>query len=193
MKKACIFLLVLTSAFLLIGCSDKFEPTESTIYITSKGQVQSALMEDFEEAYYDFEELTEAVEKEVKTYNLDVNAEAVTIRSLTEGNDEVTLLMDYESVEDYTAFNDVILFHGSYAEASAAGYVPVELYDTEGMLVDFDAVNSDRLKVVVTEESVCIQTGGKIKYVSDNVTVIDKKLARAMEAGKSYPAFIVYK
>ena len=49
------------------------------------------------------------------------------------------------------------------------------------------------LKVIVTEESVCIQTSGKIKYVSDNVTVLDKKLAKAMEAGKTHPAFVLYK
>ena len=47
--------------------------------------------------------------------------------------------------------------------------------------------------VIVTEESVCIQTAGKIKYVSDNVSIVDKKLARALEAGKGHPAFVLYK
>lgn len=193
MKKIWNVVFVLMAGLFLMGCSDKFEPTESTIYITSKGEVKSALMEDFEKAYYDFEELSEAVAEEVRAYNLDVNAEVVTLESLTEGAGEVTLLMNYQTVEDYIAFNEVLLFNGTYAEAVAAGYNPAELYDTEGMLADLDSANLDNLKVLVTEESTCIQTSGRIKYVSDNVAVIDKKLARAVEAGKSYPAFVLYK
>ena len=101
--------------------------------------------------------------------------------------------MNYASVEDYTAFNDVLLFCGTYKEAAAAGYVPEELYDAEGQPVEPDAELLDSLKVVVTEESVCIQTSGKIQYTSDNAAIVDKKLARAMEAGVTHPAFVLYK
>ena len=182
MKKTGSFLLVLMTALFLMGCTDKFEPTESTIYITSKGQVQSALMEDFEKAYYDFGELSEAVAEEVKAYNLDVNAEAVTLESLTEGAGEVTLLMNYQTVEDYVKFNDVLLFSGTFSEAAAAGYLPEELYDVEGNSVEVDLESLGDLNVIVTEESVCIQTSSNIKYVSDNATILDKKQAKAMEA-----------
>lgn len=193
MKKSLNFLLVLAIISLLTGCGNKFEPTESTIYITSKGVVQSAIMESFDKAYYDFEELTEDIEKEVKSYNLDVNEEVITIESLTQGNGDVTLIMEYQTVEDYTAFNEVILFNGTYEEAIKAGYVAEELFDTEGQSGDLDEEELKKLNVLVTEESVCIQTSGKIRYVSDNVTILDKKLAKAMEAGKSHPAFVLYK
>lgn len=193
MKKTLNFCMILTAVLFLMGCGNKFEPTESTIFITSKGEVQSAIMESFDKAYYDFEELSEDVEKQVKSYCLDVNEEAVTVESLTQGDGEVALLMNYQTVEDYVAFNEVLLFVGTYAEAVAAGYVPEELYDAEGNSIAFDSEELDDLKVVVTEESICVQTSGKIRYVSDNVSIIDKKLARALEAGKSHPAFILYK
>lgn len=193
MKKSLHFCLILTALLFLTGCQDKFEPTESTIYITSKGSVQSALMESFDKAYYNFEELSEDVEKEVKSYCLDINEEAVTVEALTQENDQVTLIMNYQTAEDYAAFNEVLLFTGTYAEALAAGYIPEELHDTEGQIADMDSESLDNLKVVVTEENLCIQTGGKIKYVSDNVSIIDKKLAKAMEAGKNHPAFVLYK
>lgn len=193
MKKTLNFCMILTAALFLMGCGNKFEPTESTIFITSKGEVQSAIMESFDKAYYDFEELSEDVEKQVKSYCLDVNEETVTVESLTQGDGEVALLMNYQTVEDYVAFNEVLLFVGTYAEAVAAGYVPEELHDAEGNSITFDSEELDDLKVVVTEESICVQTSGKIRYVSDNVSIIDKKLARALEAGKSHPAFILYK
>lgn len=193
MKKSLGIGLILTAAVFLTGCSNQFEPTESTIFVTSDGAVKSAIMESFDKAYYDFDELSEDVEKGVKTYCLDVNEDVITVESLTQNGDMVSLFMNYASVEDYTAFNDVLLFCGTYADAVKAGYVPEELYDAEGQNVEPDMEALDDLKVVVTEESICIQTSGKIQYTSDNVTIVDKKLARAMEAGMTHPAFVLYK
>ena len=190
MRKTLNFLAVLSMAFLLSGCGQRFEPTESTIFITSKGLVQSAVIECFDKSYYDFDELYEAVEKEVKAYCLDKNEEVVTISSLVEENDSITLLMDYQTGEDYVKFNDVLLFSGTFTEAAAAGYLPEELYDVEGNSVEVDLESLGDLNVIVTEESVCIQTSSNIKYVSDNATILDKKQAKAMEAGKTHPAFV---
>lgn len=188
---SCMFV---TVVLLLTGCGAKFEPTESTIFVTSKGEVKSAIFESFDKSYYDFDELSETVQKEVKSYCLDKNnEEAAVVESLTKGNDEVALIMNFQTADDYVAFQDVLLFTGTYAEAVNAGYVPVELYDAEGVSVETDFEDLDELKVIVTEESVTIQTHGKIKYVSDNVSIVDKKLARAFEAGKGHPAFVLYK
>jgi hypothetical protein len=193
MKRALSFTLVLASAILLMGCGQKFEPTESTIFVTSKGVVKSAIMESFDKSYYDFDELYKSVEKEVKVYCLDNIEETVTLTSLTEENDSVTLLMDYQTVEDYANFNEVLLFSGTFAQAVAEGSLPDTLHDVEGITAEIDLEKQGDLKVLVTEESVCIQTSGRIKFVSDNVTVLDKKLAKAMEAGKTHPAFVLYK
>lgn len=193
MRKALSLCLVLTGTLLLTGCGQKFEPTESTIFVTSKGIVKSAVMESFDEAYYDFEELKGDVEDAVQTYCAEGNAEAVTVKSLANENDVVTLFMEYQTVADYNAFNDMILFSGTLLEAEDAGYIPGELYDAEGQTVELSEEEKSTLKVIMTEESICIQTSGNIKCVSDNVTVVDKRLARAMEAGVEHPAFVVYK
>lgn len=193
MKKILNLCLILSLLLLLTGCGNKFEPTESTIFVTSKGVVQSAVMESFDQGYYKFDELTEEVEKAVKAYCLDVNEEAVSIDALTQSEDMVTLQMQYQTVDDYADFNDVLLFSGTLSEAIGAGYVPETLLDTDGQIVELDDEKDSDLKVIVTEESICIQTSGKIKYVSDNVTILEKKLARALEAGKTHPAFVLYK
>ena len=193
MRKLLGFCAVLTAVLFLVGCGGSFEPTESTIYVTSKGEVFSAIMEDFDKAYYNFDELSENINKEVKAYCLDMNDEVVSVESLTKDSGMVTLKMKYQTIEDYVAFNEVLLFAGTYSEAVSAGYLPEELHDVEGEIADTESEELDNLKVIVTEESVCIQTAGKVKYVSDNVSIVDKKLARALEAGKGHPAFILYK
>lgn len=193
MRKLGSFCLVLTAMLMLTGCDGKFEPTESTVFITSKGGVKSAVMESFEESYYDFNELSADVDEAVKAYCQETAEEAVTVESLTPADGAVTLMMNYGTVKDYADFNDVILFSGTLSEAEAAGYVPGTLLDAEGQTAEPTTEELSELKVIVTEESICVQTSGKIKYVSDNVSVIDKKLAKAMEAGKTHPAFIIYK
>ncbi len=193
MRKIGSFCAILAAALLMAGCN-KFEPTESTIFITSEGEVKSAIMESFEKSYYDFEELSEEVEKEVKSYCLDVNQEdVITVESLTEENYAVALFMNYRTVGDYEAFNEVLLFNGTYEEAILAGHIPGDLYDAEGVQADVSKEELAKLKVIVTEESINVQTSGRIKYVSNNVTVVDKKLAKALEAGVTHPAFILYK
>lgn len=193
MKKSRRLAALFLMTFCLAGCGEKFEPTESTIYVTKKGEVKSAVMESFEEDYYNFSELTDEVEDEVKAYCLDKNEEVMTVESLTQSDDMVTLLMNYQTVGAYEEFNETLLFNGTMQEAVKAGYVPEVLYDTEGQENVYDAESMDGLKVIITEENVCIQTSGKIKYVSDNVILLDKKLAKAIETGKSHPAFVIYK
>ena len=125
MGKKLNFLLILSMTFLMSGCDQKFEPTESTIFITSKGLVQSAVIESFDKSYYDFDELYETVEKEVKAYCLDKNEEAVTISSLVEENNSVALLMDYQTVEDYVEFPSISYnSSGKYPAAAASENVP---------------------------------------------------------------------
>ena len=193
MRKSLGLCLVLTGALLLSGCSQKFEPTESTIFVTSKGVVKSAVMESFEKGYYNLEELSGEIESAVQAYCSEGNEGTVVVESLTEANDMVTLQMQYADAAVYSEFNDMVLFSGTLSEAEAAGYSFDELYDLEGQQAELTAEEENTLKVIITEEEVCIQTSGKIKYISDNVTMIDTKLARALEADVEHPAFVVYK
>ena len=150
-------------------------------------------MESFEKGYYNLEELSGEIESAVQAYCSEGNEGTVVVESLTEANDMVTLQMQYADAAVYSEFNDMVLFSGTLSEAEAAGYSFDELYDLEGQQAELTAEEENTLKVIITEEEVCIQTSGKIKYISDNVTMIDTKLARALEADVEHPAFVVYK
>ena len=193
MKKSLGLCLLLTGTILLTGCSQKFEPTESTIFVNSKGVVKSAIMESFDKGYYDFEELKGDAESAVQAYCSESAADSVVLESITNENDVVTLMMQYKTVQDYYEFNDMILFVGTLSEVEAAGYILEDFHDAEGQPVELSEEEKSTLKAVVTEENVCIQTNGKIRCVSESVEILDNKLARVMEAGATHPAFVVYK
>lgn len=193
MKKLWSFCLILIPVLFMTGCGDKFEPTESTVFVTSKGIVKSAVMESFDEEHYSFAELSQEVDEEVNEYCQENGAETVIVDSLTEDAGTVTLMMTYQSAEDYETFNDLLLFSGTVSEAIEEGWHPETLLDRDGQPAELDEEKSGELKILVTEENICVQTSGKIRYVSDNVTVRDKKMAKVMEAGKTHPAFIIYK
>jgi len=85
---------------------------------------------------------------------------------------------DYETVDDYTAFNGVELYEGKIVQALAAGYD----FDTDFAGVDKDGsvtgvtrgdiLAQEDLKVVIIKANTDVKIDGKILYVScDNVTV----------------------
>ena len=89
--------------------------------------------------------------------------------------------MDYETVDDYTAFNGVELYEGKIVQALAAGYD----FDTDFAGVDKDGsvtgvtrediLAQEDLKVVIIKANTDVKIEGKILYVScDNVTVTGK-------------------
>lgn len=91
------------------------------------------------------------------------------------------LRMDYETVDDYTAFNGVELYEGKIVQALAAGYD----FDTDFAGVDkdgsvtgvtrWDILAQEDLKVVIIKANTDVKIDGKILYVScDNVTVTGK-------------------
>ncbi|MGN0335073.1 MAG: hypothetical protein ACI4DV_05330 [Lachnospiraceae bacterium] len=195
MKKHLSLILILTVFFSVTGCSAQFKPEESAIYITDQGEVRTAVMESFDEYYYDFEELKSNVEDQVRDYCLEKGESCISIENLTEDTEtgEIQLWMNYETVEDYTAFNNVCLFQGTVAQAMEQGYLKnVTLLNADGEYAVLQEADST-YHVVITEENVCIQTTGKILYVSDNVSILSRKQAKSFEAGTEHLAYVIYK
>ncbi len=200
MKRLTSFLLIMMVALMAVGCGAKFEPEETAIYITSKGEVRSAVIESFEESYYDLEELRSDLEKSIDDYCLDQGESCITLETLeiNEETGNAELWMEYETVEDYGAFNNVLLFHGTVAEAKEEGYFEdtyfedTELLDTDGDYAELSE-EDDEYQVIISDEAICIQTSGKILYVSDNVSIEGKKLAKAFETSAEHPAYVIYR
>ena len=176
-RLGCIGLTIMICAGMLAGCGSSLEADTNTVYVSKHGKVVSMDVEQLDQSYYDETELKEFVDSAVDEYNTENGKNSVKVDDLTVAK----LRMDYETVDDYTAFNGVELYEGKIVQALAAGYD----FDTDFAGVDKDGsvtgvtrgdiLAQEDLKVVIIKANTDVKIDGKILYVScDNVTVTGK-------------------
>ena len=176
-RLGCIGLTIMICAGMLAGCGSSLEADTNTVYVSKHGKVVSMDVEQLDQSYYDEAELKEFVDSAVEEYN----TENGKVDDLTVEDGTAKLRMDYETVDDYTAFNGVELYEGKIVQALAAGYD----FDTDFAGVDKDGsvagvtrediLAQEDLKVVIIKANTDVKIGGRILYVScDNVTVTGK-------------------
>lgn len=119
-------LCVLATASMLTACGSSFKATESTVYITDKGNVVGADIEDFNEEYYDKEELETYITESVDRYvaaNGDgsIEIDHFDIVSSGEKGTKAQLYLNYATYIDYAQFKEVALFAGTLQQAKEEG------------------------------------------------------------------------
>lgn len=185
---------VLAALFLLTACGEeKLSVDTNTLYIKKDGTVTEAAFELFDKEYYDAAELQSFVEEEVKNYNYRNVKEAVTVERVEVKDNVAAAYLNYQSVEDYIAFNDAEMFFGTVKEAMDAGYnfeTGFLKYDKQEAVGILDVTEEGSNYVLILNASVDVRVGGTICYTSDNVQKKDKKNVSLTQGGLSY---IIYK
>lgn len=185
---------VLAALFLLTACGEeKLSVDTNTLYIKKDGTVTEASFELFDKEYYDAAELQSFVEEEVKNYNYRNVKEAVTVERVEVKDNVAAAYLNYQSVEDYIAFNDAEMFFGTVKEAMDAGYnfeTGFLKYDKQEAVGILDVTEEGSNYVLILNASVDVRVGGTICYTSDNVQKKDKKNVSLTQGGLSY---IIYK
>lgn len=187
-KKVTVMLLAVCMMFVMTACSFGGKTfTEDTIVIGKKGTVEGVIVEEFDKDYYNQDELNQMITDEISAYN--GGGEAVTLEKfeMTEDN-KVYVSINYQTPADYKEFNEKELFVGTVLDAYNAGYTFVDMAAVgEGSGLGAEEIlENGSLKLVIFEEPVCVRVSGKIAYVSENVTNIDKKEAKAQGEGLFY-------
>lgn len=206
-RKLYAALCILAAASTITACGFSFKATESTIYITEKGTVIGADIEDFNEDYYDEEELknyiTESVERYVASNGDDsIELDSFQIVSSDSGENSAQLYLNYATYIDYAQFKNITLYAGTLSEAQTGGYdfdqvfQKVEDAKLAGSITAQEFEDTQDLKVVVVGEDTLIKVDGTILYVSDgNVEPTDKDTARVtydVEDPDAKLAYIIY-
>lgn len=207
-RKLYAALCVFTAASMVTACGKSFEAAESTVYITKQGTITGADIEDFNEDYYDEEELkayiTESVESYVKS-NGDGSVELD--RFKTEKSDDggvmAKLYLNYATYIDYALFNDITFFAGTVLQAQAENYTfdqefqKAEDGSLTGSALAEEFLEDKDMKIVIAGDETIVKVDGTIKYVSDgNVELSGKDTARVhydVENPDAQPAYIIYK
>jgi hypothetical protein len=198
MKKlaACsvIFLLILQ----MMGCSGKFKHidisdiTGSTMLARANGELQVATVEDFSKSYYDLKELQNFIDKEIASYNKSAGADSITADKVEKQDHKAIMLLTYKGMKDYATFNKVTAAYFNGGVKDNTLNLPSTLVNAKSKaLASTDEIlQNDKLKILVLNEPYHIIVDGKVKYYSDNATLINDKEVQGADKGMT---IVVYK
>lgn len=175
------------------------DETVSRVEFTRKGALTVTSVETFDKDYYDQAELQEAIDSAVTSYN-DSNDGGVTAGDLTVENGTATLVMQYDSADDYESFNNQEMFWGTLQAAEDAGY---DLSGLSGQTNAQDETQTfgegtarslaDNTLIVITE-SLNVLTPSDILYASENLTIANSDYAVVNgDISESMPAILILK
>lgn len=189
MKKRIVILFVI--AVMLFASACQFagsKATQDTIVVNKKGNISGVIVEDFDKEYYQSEELSQMIQDEITAY--DASSEKVQLKEfeITEENKAYADIY-YATGQDYKAFNDTEFFCGTVSAAYDAGYSFVDMQSVNSGESGLDAksvLEKGAMNVVIFSEPVVLKVPGKIAYVSEGVSVVDKKEVRTEDVGVFY-------
>ena len=206
-RKICLMLC--GSAAILSACAlnTEFKAEEDTVYLKKDGTVLEASIEDFNESYYDEEELKEYIEQSVSSYVQDNGDGSVLLDEfeLTDKEKEgklVKLYLEYSSYIDYAQFNNVEFFDGTVSDAQKTysfdrNFLKVEKGKAKGAADVNDILSDYSNRVLVIGENTFVRLDGEILYISDgDVEITGKNTVKVTydpDAAKVQPAYLVYK
>lgn len=167
------------------------------VEFSKKGALTVTYVESFDKSYYDEAELQSQIDSEIAAYN-EENGVRVSQESLTVEGGTATLVMSYDSAEDYQSFNDQEMFWGTLEEAENHGY------DLSGLSGQTNATDETETfgegtarelaenTVVVITEPLNVVTATDILYASDNLTIANSDYAIVNGTiGESEPAILI--
>ena len=169
----------------------------SSVSIDKDGKVTNVLYEEFDKDYYSLDELMNMAEDEISGYNAEYESPRITLSKAQILEDEAVaeLIIDFESVTDYSYFNQVDMFYGTVEEARNSGYeLNLNLVDEKGDKIDPSIIdrNPDR-HIVITNDKTNIKTPYNIQFMSKGVTCPGKKEAELQSVTAEYAQLLLSK
>lgn len=170
MKKKGLICLLMASLF-LTGCSNapglKADEIEnSTLVIDKKGIVQGGVVESFDKEYYSKEELEDWIDEWIESYNSSVGENRVKLKSFLADEKNASMVVQYDTIEDYAAVNQVEAGILSFDEAKSQNILPETLVSMEaGNSVETKELEADpEWQVLFLTEEYDIILEGKVLY-----------------------------
>ncbi len=181
-KQVTLAAVLLVGAMAVTGCGQQ-DKNVSTISIDKDGKISYLIYEDFSEDYFDIQELSDMASEEIAEYNSEYISEKVKLDSVesVKGDDGsfVKMIMDFESSDDFTNFNQESLFYGTVEEARDKGYtVSGSLVDKDGEKLpdDFLEEHAER-HIIITTDKIRMVAPFNIEYATKGVKLSGKKEA----------------
>lgn len=194
MKKFVYIMILLAASVLAAGCGKGDNVKTTTLYVEKDGTVVQAITEAMDKSYFNEKDLDQWVEDYVKEYNKEAKKEAIQVKKSEVEEKKAKVTIEYASMEDYSAFNNVEAFEGTVAKAQKEGYdLNREFKSAKGKpSITMDEIDgSEEYHIIVLEESQTVVLEKDALYASSNVKCNGKKAAAKIKTGEF--AYIIYK
>ena len=162
------------------------EGISNSISIKKDGSIESVIVEDFTESYYNVDDLKAMIQETIADYGKqDPNSEIV-LETCEMVDQKVKVVLNYNNADAYSGYNNEILFVGTVQEAYEKGYdlnMTLTGTDTEGaQIARQELLNMGEnhiliMENVLEEETIRVNCYDTILYTGDSVTPIAKKKA----------------
>lgn len=165
--------------------------SKTSISVNKDGSITSKIVEDFGENYYDIDGLKTMIETSITEYQQSSSSAKVQLKKCSEASGVVKVHMEFGDYQSYAGFNEENFFAGTVQAANQAGFdlnitlhgvasegTSISKPELMGMgsnhIVFVEAVKPEEGQEV---ESIRVNCFDEILYVSEGVTVVDKKSA----------------
>lgn len=198
-KKTGAVALGIFMALLFVGCGSAKVPEtceETSLVIDKERKVTFCLVEEFEEPYYDKDELEDFAAEDVYEFNKehasDVGHAPISLKKVEILNGDlpkVSVVYEYDSCETYTEHTGNVLFYGEISEAVKQGYSldMVMKSAKNGEKITKETLLSNPAKYILIADEDCLLYLPKgVKAVSENVVVKENGTVDASEADGMY-------
>lgn len=206
MKKV-YYIIMLMSIILLTACGETKvaitadKATDNEIIVASKGKMQTSIKESFDKSYYNKDNLEQFIKDDISNFNSQ-NGTKVVFNSMKVKKDNVYVVIDYPTINDYNAYDDYQVTSLSSNEAKGNSLVPSKLkvYGKTKSISKENALKNGKFSAIVlsakegsTDENKIntkLTVAGKIKYAS-NVKKVDSNTVKVTSLKE--PAVVIYK
>jgi hypothetical protein len=197
MKKTAFCILVFLFLLGIAACSGKEKSIDikdvkvSTLLARSNGEIQVASVEDFDKSYYNLKELQDFVDQQVTSYNSEAGAGMVTVDDVEIRNNKAILLLTYAGMDQYCAFNKVTAAYFVGGVKSITLTLPTTLITAgnEELASTEEVIADTNYRILILNEPYNIMVDGKVRYYSENATLIDKNEAQSAAEGMTIVVF----
>ncbi len=197
MKKLALGTIILLCILGVAGCSGKTKSinikdvTTNTMLAKSNGEIQVASIENFDKTYYNLNELQDFVNQQISDYNKKAGADKIKVKNMKIIDKKAVLLLTYSGMDQYVAFNKVTAsyFNGGIKDNPLK--LPTTLVNAkdESLASTQEVIQDETLKVIVLNEPYHIIVDGKVKFYSENASLIDSNEVQGATEGMTIVVF----
>ena len=198
MKK---FRLIVFSLFLgafLTACAFGVrDDGNDNITINRDGTLIYRIRESFSESYYNAEELKNMIISEAAAYNSQNVSGAVLANKIEVLNGKTDIELKFATVDDYSRFDDILMFCGTIEDAIARGeslaVILNDVNDKNLSISEKDIQGMTSEKILITDFGETIYLPAKAYYISDNAILSEDMKTVHLDPAAGGTMYIIYK